>query len=269
MARVKGKKVSGSIGNITHRDTRDGQVASEKVTTIRQSKNTKNAGLLFGKASGLTSFIRSNMEPIMDGLNDGGLHQRLTAETLAVLGRYFDDATKCFNFVKHSFRRLAGRDFNINSPFRNSLWVVPEVNTEGNDLTIKIPEIINGRDLIFKRNTNLCLMQFQLSMYALSSGYYRNDITFEFEIPIKQEVIAAQEWRFVIPNGCLAVVGIALHFCRLIGNRMIMANSKTFSPGQVCGAVFIPGEFILPPQESIHRVKLLWKTMHLNFPAGI
>jgi len=269
MARIKGNKMTGSIGNITHKDTKNGHVASEKITVVRQSENTKNAGLLFGKASGLAGYIRSNMEPILDGLNDDGIHSRLVVEVYAILGRYYDEATLCYTFVKDSFRRLAGIDFNILSPLKKSLWVFPEITIEANSLVIHMPEFVNGKDLIFLSDTNLCLMQYQVSMYALASGYYHNVITFEVEIPVKQKVIAAQEWSFVVPNGCLAVVGFALHFCRMIGNRITMANSKTFSPGHLCGAFFIPGEFIPPPQESIHRAQLLWKTMRLNFPASI
>jgi hypothetical protein len=265
MARLKGDKLSGAAGKLTYRESNGIQIAQQKPEHINQTPASKKAGILFGKASALSSQIRSNLTPFFAEFTDGGLHNRLTAELNPVIQHYFDKETEQFNFEKESFNRMCGLDLNLDSKMKDFLWAKLDISLNGLELIVKLPELKIGRQLEFPISADSCELKIAVNLFALERGYHRHDLEAILDIEFTQQIVPAQQWIFPVMEGCLCIVGVAILYSRVRGHKTYMINNKDFSPAIICAAIMIPGEFILPVAPISNTATSVWYSMEVDF----
>lgn len=246
MAIRKGKNLSGSIDKLVHRKWRDLYIVQSApgVGGVKQTEETKKASLLFGMASKMASEIRKMLSFFIIGLYDGSNHNRMTTLIKSILEKCLDKPTQTYTFVQDSFERLNGLEFNTNSPLTGCMKVIPKSSYKDGIVTVSFPELINNQEFIFPIGASSCVITIGTESYQLEDKLRSNNFQLQtFEVNSQQELIDSQNFGFNIPDGCLCIVGITLHYYkndRFGKNRL---NNKTLNPSGICGAILTPGEF--------------------------
>lgn len=248
MAKFDGKQIIGLLGGLVFKKgTGNTTIVSTKAETVKQTKATKEAGKVFGKASTLAKTMRMDLfQAIHDDWYDGKMINRLNNLTRGMLYQCYDKGTKKFNFKQDSFERLQGFEFNANSPITRNLWVNPELDLRGNQLTVRIPEMKIPEHLKFHASANTCEIRVVLAMYVLEQALHHYPQLQSLEVKVNQEIVTAQEFNFEVPEGCLCIVGMNLFYTSRHENIQTVVNNKSFNPAAICGAILTPGTFILP-----------------------
>ncbi|HWW40046.1 MAG TPA: hypothetical protein VNZ46_12075, partial [Pedobacter sp.] len=251
MGKFDGKQIRGLVGNIVIRKGKKAPIVQSAPRKYKQTKATKQESSLFGKGSILASALRHELNLIISSNQDGEMVNRFNTPIKAVLRQCYDPETQKFNFSEDSFSRLAGFEFNIKSPLINSLWVSPEMQLNGNILTISLPEIEIPALLKFPLAANICTLMVIASFTSLEQCL-RKPSTFQtLEISQNETTIPARQFDFEVPQGCLCIAGIGLKYFSVHNSIRTTFNSKAFNPAGIIGAVISPGTFVLPPPVRI------------------
>ncbi|AOM79091.1 hypothetical protein [Pedobacter steynii] len=261
MARLKGKFLIGAIGNLTFKKHRKEQIVQTKPGKggVKQTKETKKAALVFGKASRFSNCLRQSFGFLIEDRYDGGMVNRLNKENFAIFKQCYQPETESYEFKPDSFRRLNGFDFNTKSPLKDSLWVEPSVQLVGQELQIRIPDFEIPSDFKFPPHSNICSVE--LSIYLLSiETCYQQQIRLEaLQISNAQKMVPSREWKIEIPDGCICVTGLALHYYRNQGNLTVPVNHKEFNPAVIVNATVSNGKFNLPWDVSWHYAAIRFR----------
>lgn len=237
MATKKGNFIVGTISNVSFRVYRGKQILQSKPGrgNVKQTKETKSAANIFGKASSLAGNFRSSLQPTFQTNYDGLMVSRLTGMMRPIIEQCYDEPNLKFNFSRNDFQSLAGFDFNLNSPLHKNMWISPESSLANNVLTITIPEMkING-DLKFPSNANLCSIVVSFAIYRLEEGLkslfpeVKNMLVRSDEV-----IVASQQFEFSVPEGCLCIAGIGLSYYLQSEKTALAKNSPTFNPAAIC-----------------------------------
>ncbi|MBE9601774.1 hypothetical protein [Pedobacter sp. MC2016-24] len=256
MAKFDGKHVRGVIGNSVVKTGPNGQIIQSKPENVRQTVNTKKSARLFGQASTLSKYIRTNLRQTYDENGDMGMINRLTTLNRVLLAQCLQAETQTFIFTADSFSKLAGFEFNTRSPLANSLWVEPEMSLLNNMLQIRLPAIAIPQQLKFPVNANLCDLELEVAIFSLQPCYGKTPYRATIEIAKNQTAVPAQSWELELPEGCLAVAAIGLKYFSLYKNIKKPLNSEKFHPAGIIDAIFKPGHFNIPqPIKSANRVQ--------------
>jgi len=250
MAIRKGKTISGSIDRLVYRRWRKIDVVQSAPGKggVKQTEATKKAASLFGRASKMSAEIRAMLDFFIINLYDGSNHNRMTKLVKSILEKCQDKTTSTFNFVEDSFERLNGLEFNANSPLTSSMKVIPECTYKNGTLTVNFPELINNQEFIFPKDTTTCVITIGTESYYLednirSIAYKLN----RFEVDNQQTIIEPQTFTFAVPDGCLCLAGITLHYYKEDRYGKTRINNKMFNPAAICGAIVTPGNFEKDP----------------------
>lgn len=263
MARLDGKFLKGIVGNTTLKKWRDQQIVQIKVHRTKQTAATKKSANLFGKASSLGKLIRLDLVNIYP---DGGMVNRLNSDNRDILSQCLDKETEQFIFHEQSFSNLAGFEFNVKSRLKNYLWVKPVLNISGDALKVTLPEIKIPEELNFPANANLCVLSIKIAIIALKAGYRREMQFQDIDIEISQEIVPAQEWDFIIAEGCLCIASLTLQYYKKQNNIQMPLNTKEFNPSAIFGALYCPGVFSMPIQANSQPVRNCWRSTGLQLP---
>lgn len=248
MAKFDGKQIIGLIGNLVFKRGKDKKttIVQRKGKRVRQTKATKEASSVFGKASSLAMTIREDLAALIVGYYDGAMINRFTTLTREILNHCYDKETKTFTFKPDSFDRLKGFEFNSKSPLASTLWLNPTVTLHGNQLHLDIPEITIQENLKFPLSATTCEIKAVFSQIALDQALHSPNMYQSVYIDKSQKTIPAQKFKFEVPDGCLCTVGISLSFIKKQNNLMTPLNDKLFNPAAICGAIITPGVFNRP-----------------------
>lgn len=260
MAIRKGKDVVGSFKNHVFRKWRDINVVQSAPGEggVKQTDATKKSSLVFGLASNLARNIRDMFSFFILKLYDGSNNNRMTTLLRSILEKCLDKSTNTYTFVQDSFDRLNGLELNTNSPLTESMMVIPTSSYKDGIITINFPELINNQQFIFPKETSSCTVVMGTESYRLEdSTVSRGRQTHQFEVDNQQQLIEKQSFEFKVPNGCLCIVGITLHYHKnnLYGKNLI--NNKTLNPAAICAAIVTPGDFEIDPE--LYWTKPVWK----------
>jgi len=263
MGKFDGKQIRGLVGNIVIRKGKKGPIVQSAPRKYKQTKATKQESSLFGKGSTLASALRHELNLIISSNQDGEMVNRFNTPIKAVLRQCYDPETQKFNFSEDSFSRLAGFEFNIKSPLINSLWVNPEMQLNGNILTISLPEIEIPAQLKFPLAANTCILMVIVSFTSLEQCMRKRSATQTIEISQNETTVSARQFDFEVPQGCLCIAGIGLKYFSLHNSIRTTFNSKAFNPAGIIGAVISPGTFVLPPPVRIGNKSMAseWSTI--------
>lgn len=247
MARLIGKFIIGSIGNVTYKKRRKQQILSAKAVTVKQTKATKSAAGIFGKASSLSYRFRSRIDYIQHSHHDGGMVNRLTKTNSLILRQCFDPKTKLFQFKRDSFDLLKGFDFNTDSPFRKYWWTVPEVHLKNQQLSIRIPEFSVVEALKFPEDATSCTITFVINLYSLDKSLkhiYLKKLALEtLTINADQTSFTGQEWLFDIPEGCIILCAAGIRYYKQRQDTQFLLNHKTLNPTCLLNILVNEGTF--------------------------
>ncbi|WEK20599.1 MAG: hypothetical protein P0Y49_05535 [Candidatus Pedobacter colombiensis] len=246
MAKFDGKHLTGMIGKLVTRKVKNKQIVQRAPVSVKQTKATKKAASIFGQGSILAGTIRRNFEAFINSNYHGDMVNRLNTPIRAVIRQCYNPETDKFNFAEDSFSRLAGFEFNIKSLLSNNLWVTPEMSLNGNILKISIPEAKIPKQLKFPSRANLCELTVVVTLISLQQAKFKHPLFQSIEISKTQDTLAAQEFTFEVPDGCLCVAGLNLGYFSLHNSIKTILNNKDFNPAGLLGAIIVPGEFVLP-----------------------
>lgn len=259
MARFKGKFLIGSIGNVTFKKHRKEQILQGKPEKggVKQSRATKKAALVFGKASRFSACIRRSFCSLIDGDYDGEMINRLNKANFAILKQCYLPETESYEFKPESFRRLNGFDFNNQSELKDSLWVDPTVHLQNQELLIQLPGFEIPADFKFPHRSNACTLELSVYLLSIRTGFEKHLRLEALEISNEQTSVAAREWKLEIPDGCICVTGMALHYYHVAGHLTVPLNNKNFNPVVILNATVSEGEFNVPwdPSWQFSRFK--------------
>jgi len=250
MAIRKGKTISGSIDRLVYRRWRKTDVVQSAPGKggVNQTEATKKAASLFGRASKMSAEIRAMLDFFIIDFYDGSNHTRMTKLLTSILEKCQDKTTSTYNFVEDSFERLIGLEFNANSPVTSSMKVIPECTYENGILTVNFPELINNQEFIFPNEINTCVISIGTESYYLKDNIRSKGYKFiRFEVDNKKTVIERQTLTFAVPDGCLCLAGITLHYYKEDKYGKTRINNKMFNPAAICGAIVTPGNFKKEP----------------------
>jgi len=261
MARLDGKFLKGIVGNATLKKWRDQQIIQIKTHSPRQTEATKKSANLFGKASSLGKLIRQDLANVNC---DGRMVNNLNFEDQKILSQCFDKETEQFIFHEQSFSNLEGFEFNAKSLLKNYLWVKPVLTITNDALLVTLPEIKIPEELNFPVNANLCVLRIKVGLIALKAGYRREMQYQDIDIELGQGIVPAQVWSFIIAQGCLCIASATLYYYKKEGNIQTAINTKQFSPSAIFGALYHPGDFVMPPQLNPKLIQIRWRTSGLQ-----
>lgn len=242
MATNHGKYLRGALGPVVYKRYRDKQIVTTKPApgTVRQTANSQRSASTFGFGSKLGGKLRSILDHEIDGLQDGGMVNRMTTVFNLMLSDCRDPKTRVFSFREYSFRRLADFEFNIDSPLRNYLEVKPETTIVNGKMQVVFPVLENPPNLKFPEGSSSCRMTVSLALFLLKEGKHirtgeSKRIVFDREKP----ELGGQTFTFEVPDGCLCVVSMFLDYRAY----SVPLNHKKFSPASVLDAFVTPGVY--------------------------
>lgn len=265
MGKFDGKQIIGMVGGLVFKKGRNGKtIIQSGGGPVKQTKATKTASGIFGKASTLSKAIRVDLSVLINGFYDGAMVNRLNTQNREILEQCYDKDTKQYTFKADSFSRLAGFEFNAKSPLSKNLWVEPQLTLTGNQLTLSLPAMEINEQLKFPVPCNVCEIKVALAFYNLEQGVHKQSVFQVLEVHTDQPLLPAHDFTFEVPDGCLCVMGMKLGYATLKDNIKIIKNNKAFNPAGLCGAVVTPGEFVLTPGVVVPHGKLasVWKIVN-------
>lgn len=255
MAILKGKKLSGLVGNVVARAMGDGtQVIQSKGKNPKQTKATKQSANLFGKASRIANSTRTNLAYCYNHY-DKGMINRLTVDMRSILDNCYDEETTTYTFAPDSFRRLVGFEFNEKSLLINSILVQPQIRIENDKLMIHMPEIEVPSQLKFPSRATHCQPVFGVTLYSPETGRSWRRGYKTSEICNTSGTVPAEDLELEIPAGVLCVVGLGLQYYSLYNSIRTVLNHKKFDPAGICAALIHPGTF---SEKDLGEQKINW-----------
>ncbi|SHG38376.1 hypothetical protein [Pedobacter caeni] len=266
MARLKGKFLIGTIGNLTFKTDKKGQILQRKIGKghIKQTKATKTTARVFGKASSFSLCVRKNFGYVMGDHYDGEMVNRFNKENFAIFRQCYQPETERYEFKTDYFQRLNGFDFNVASPLKNSLWLVPSVQLSGRELLIRLPDCEIQTDFKFPTKSNICTLELMIYLISIRTGFEKQINLEPLQISNDQKIIPAREWKVEIPDGCICITGMLLYYYDYHSQQQVKIpiNHKEFNPAAILDASVSDGEFNLPWDSS-------WQSSGLQFQPKI
>ncbi|MDR6782327.1 hypothetical protein ABIE26_001185 [Pedobacter africanus] len=263
MASLDGKFIKGTAGSVVYKKYRNKQIVTSKpeFSPGSQTEATKLAAASFGLAVKLAKHIRHNLDPVVTEFFDGPMVNRFNSELIYVLNQVFDPETEVFTFNTESFSRLAGFEFNMDSPVRDNFFVQPEATVSSTTLKIEIPEIHQPHELKFPKDGRKCVLGLAVGMYDLKHGRMTLSPIQSTTIDWTYDpmVVPPKTFEFEIEPGCLCIPVISMQFVRTTFAGTIVVNNKSFNPVAILRAFIAAGE----PEKS--RTKS-WQSM--DFKTG-
>lgn len=260
MAKFDGKFLEGAAGSLVFKKRNGKQIVQARPRQFKQTSATKKSATEFGKSSGLSKNIRWKLAPLYYQGSDGAMVNRLTKEINFILRQCYDPSTNTYTFESESFSRLNGFNFNIKSPFQNSVLIHPQVTIENDVLRASFSELQIPAQLKIPAGSALCVIEAWGIAVALQDGYITVLGTQQLEVPNKKGPVPDINWDFALPEGCLGMIAFAIKYYEKSGSYMLLMNDRDFYPAAISGAIYNPGTFDVPNLEN-------WENMHLKFPA--
>jgi len=251
MATKKGKFLSGILGPVMLRRLNGQQIVSSRPdrSRVKQTQRSKMANNTFGSGSKLGKQLRLLFAPWIEGLYDYDMVNRLHSALMKSLVPARDIDSGCYNFDEESFKHLDGLEFNKWSPARARLDGIPSVEIEDGKINVRVPGTSVWSRIKYPGKTTHCEVTIAVAHLNLSDGLrvftpYRE--TWDMIRPeMPSGRVEQEDLVFTMPalEGCLCIVSMFLKFYSLDRTFKHVYNHKKFSPGFICAAKNIPGEY--------------------------
>ena len=240
MAIIKGKFIVGVAGAVIYKRYRGQQVITGKARgTVKITEATKKSANIFGKSSSFASQIRQGLKQIVTTNHDGTMHFRLTQDVASIMNKGRDLENNVFYFGPSDFDVLTGFQFNMKSPYKQSLLVPPYISVTNNQLTLHQPEINVPKDLKFPLNATSCNINFEVMEFNLLEGTKKRALIGTKTVQNKNGIYAAEEWTAPLQEGWFTVIAISLNYVQHTYAGDVILNNKEFCPAMIVQAGFI------------------------------
>lgn len=244
MARAKGKFIVRPIGAHIYRIDEGKQIVQIKPYQVHQTEATKRSASLFGKASKLALRVRDLMNCCYDNY-DRRMSNRSTSVLRHILSNSYNESTDTFHFVRNSFNRLVGFEFNIKSLLVNYISILPVINLQDNKLFIHFPEIEIPVQLKFPTRATSCQPNLAVGLFSPETGYYWRKHFETAELSNKAGIYPGQDFEIDVPEGTICIVGLGLTYYTNLKTAKIIVNNNLLDPAGICAAFFNQGVFSL------------------------
>jgi hypothetical protein len=246
MGIIKGKFIVGPVGPVNFRVLNGKNIVSAKVAkgTMKQTKATKSVGTNFGVANRLSSQMMQCLTRPLSGYQDNKMFSRLSTRMNQLLYDARNLTTGGYNLDIDSFSALADFDFNTKSPLKLSLKSAPVISLMNGLLRVQLNDLDNPKKIKHPIHSKSCEIVVSLSLFRLKEALTIPHAEFQrLKLRRDQTAISTHEFNFAVPDGCLCIVAIHMYFYSHTDNYLSILNNKKFSPGSICTAYYIPGEY--------------------------
>ncbi|WP_316794015.1 hypothetical protein [Pedobacter frigoris] len=255
MAIFNGKHFKGIIGKIVLKVQKNGKLTAQSIPAqVPQTEASQKTAGIMGNASTLSKSIRTSMSSLYGDNYPGTMINNLSTANRSILDHCCDKETMTYAFQEDSFENLAGFQFNDKSPLSNFLWVKPylTINDSKNQITLTIPAFEVVEQLKMPNHANSCEFYIKMGQFALFGSTEKSTQLQTLEILPEQTHIPETQFQFDIMPGCLGVVGLGIKYYKLQNQVKTPLNNKELNPAAIVGAIFTPGEFIIPKPVTVN-----------------
>jgi len=246
MGILKGKFIVGPVGPVNCRVVKGKNIISAKIVpgTMKQTKATIKVAATFGIANLLGSEIMEAYKKPLSGFQDNLMFKRLTGRLNHIIYNARDLPTDGYRFTDDSFRPLDDLDFNIKSPLKLSLNTAPVVSLNNGLLRIKLNDLDNPKNIHYPMRGKSCEIVVSMALFRLNEGLKISGAEYQrLKLKRYENTVSTHEFNFSIPDGCLCIVAINMFYYSITDNFLSVLNHKNFSPGSICAAYYVPGEY--------------------------
>lgn len=234
MAIFDGKNLRGSLGNLSFSKQGKKTIVKSKpgIGGVRQTEATKKCASVFGKhISPFAKQIRLAFQPTHQGFYDGAMVNRMNSAISTIIHQHLlvDDA---FDFTEHSFQRLDGFDFNIESPLGKHLLLLPEVSVDGQQLNFYLKDFQIAKNIRFPKNCRFCVLQTQVVLINKAAHRTFSYPTERIMLNKTAKAFKGINLRFACQPGEVVMIGIALNFTES-EYSLHSPNGKLFHPAGI------------------------------------
>ena len=254
MANIDSKGIlHGGVSNIIYRTYRGEQIAQIKPDRVKQTMDTKEAGLEFGLCSSTAKVVRKAFARTYKAY-DGKMINRLSGKVRkAVTGcKHKERGERDIHDAELS--HLIGFQFNAASPMEKALSIRPELQfTAENQIKIYLPQIkssgIKG-PAASKYILRLLAISFNFKKDVYSYSSYR-EVVIDAENPWNGGEILMEGFA----DGRLVLLSMSLHaYEKDDFGGMDCLNSQSWSPSEIIGAWHANGVLDEPDMKAgIHN----------------
>jgi hypothetical protein len=247
MARRDGDFLKGVLGNVILRVLNGKQVMQRRIPkgSAKHTSNTKWCSETFGMAASLSGKIRHSLASRIMRQADTLVSSRLNGIVYPVILQARDRTTGICSFDTDSFESLKRFNFNVDKPFQRLMAVEPVIHLEGDKLTVAFPKINVPQSLKFPYQSERCKMSVALSLFRLADGKMLERCITQQQILLRPLApFAANEFIFIVPNGCLYIVTLWLEYETRTSKGIHLNNMPKLYSGSICEARIAPGQFI-------------------------
>jgi len=193
MAIFQGKFLKGTLGGFVFKAYKGKQIVSSRPApgTVKQTPASKRASGTFGMTSKLNRHIRGMFQTEVNDLVDAKYTSRLTAELSASVNPCRDPVTYLFQFEKESFSNLRGFEFNVVSPVKKALNVLPKVILANEMIKVTFPKLKSRLNLLFPKRATHCDLILCLGLIRLRDGK-------RIMVPERQRLQIKKDWKIAL-----------------------------------------------------------------------
>lgn len=240
MAIYDGKNIKGTIGNLAFRNVDGVTIVQSKPgkNKIKQTIATKKSASLFGRVtSPFARQIRQVSKILHAGFYDGGMVNRMNAAISVIMNQHVD-WNGCLQFNAESFNRLAGFEFNLNTPIKDYLLISPSILFEPTGITINFKEFKIYKNLKFPLDADHCELHLMLAYFCLTEGKWQLTTPEKIDIHKHQNISEVKSYNYQIYEDTLCLVIIGLTYFRTTSRQTIPINDKKLNPVAIIDAHF-------------------------------
>ncbi len=229
----------GRLGNVIHYKS-DGQFYSRSAPRkFKQTKATKLAATVFGRASGIASVIRSLLFNVIPNPTDRSMQLRLVSGVLEWLHQVGNESAKPTNQPAP----LTGFSFTGKGPSVTKRWKVEIqlTNPQEGLILISVPEFTPNQSIAAPVDTAYIVCTLATAVCDLVSGQGIHQVTTELTFNFDNIKVPAQTLSMELPTprGVLIVTGISLVY-KIQKTRYIRTNNdKLFMPSEILHAIYL------------------------------
>ncbi|MEJ5961350.1 hypothetical protein [Pedobacter immunditicola] len=233
-------KFKGNIGNLTYRifngiaivQTRPGP------KTVKQTVSTKASSVDFALSSNRAKVLREILYPMIRGMHDNKMVNRLNAAVGDVIRSNMTLAPGYRDLEDGDLQFLDGFEFNRHSPFSKMLKAKLRLDQnylEGIKISLDAFDVKEA--MTFPEMASGCTLRVLLSAVSLARNEYQYCGTAELDIPVNSEEVPEIEWSFLngLPENCLFVASCSLEYYEDGLFDSVSLNHKHFNPVALIG----------------------------------
>jgi hypothetical protein len=239
-----GGKFKGKIGNLTYRIINGKSIiqSTPGPGTVKQTKKTKASSTDFAVSSNRARILREVLFPMIRGMHDNKMVNRLNSAVGKVLRSNTSLAAGKRDLEEGDLQLLDGFEFNRHSPFSKVFkgkLLLDQNYVEG--IKVSVNPFIVKETITFPETASGCTLRVLIAAISFKDNQYQYCGTAEMDIPVHTEAVPATEWSFInhLPEDCLFAASCSLGFYENGLFDSVSLNHKLLHPVALIG--LIPG----------------------------